>query len=555
MPKRLAITISGAVSLGSYEAGVLYETLGAISQHNLDQATTADEKIFVDVLTGASAGGMTATIAAQKLLFEASALSGAYSNSFYLPWVADVSLEGLLAMHGSDDATKSILSSQLVVDLSKRYLTQRYSSHLDPKRERHVACAEKLSLGLALANLNGVDYGLPLRPKGQFIYTRHQDELTVSFRPDDASDDVLDFWDPLRNAAVSCGAFPFAFRVVDVVRHASEYPPMPPRTSAIAPSQSFSYTDGGTFQNEPLGLAKRLVDGIDHHLDTDNRFYLFVAPGPRSSTANADFNANKANYREAAVRIIGAVFNQARFQDWIKAEQVNDQIRLFNERAYALRDMLKGNAAAVIARAQKLQAAADEILPALFKNAPAGAPPAETLDHARNRLKQQFAADYSALSAKTRDAWIDSILTLEAAAHLASRDEMTIYGITADDQELASFELFSFAGFFDRRYRDHDYDVGRTKAQEFLTMKGILGLPNGLRFAPEKIRDIDHSLDGLHLQGMDRNTRIAVRERLRQRSHEILKELGIDPIIIGGAVREAIDVALIKPALDKLLKL
>ena len=34
MPKRLAITIAGAVSLGSYEAGVLYEVLDAIHQHN-----------------------------------------------------------------------------------------------------------------------------------------------------------------------------------------------------------------------------------------------------------------------------------------------------------------------------------------------------------------------------------------------------------------------------------------------------------------------------------------------------------------------------------------
>ena len=32
MPKRLAITIAGAVSLGSYEAGVLYEVLDAIHQ-------------------------------------------------------------------------------------------------------------------------------------------------------------------------------------------------------------------------------------------------------------------------------------------------------------------------------------------------------------------------------------------------------------------------------------------------------------------------------------------------------------------------------------------
>ena len=56
MPKRLAITIAGAVSLGSYEAGVLYEVLDAIHQHNCVPGTPDEERIEIDVLTGASAG-------------------------------------------------------------------------------------------------------------------------------------------------------------------------------------------------------------------------------------------------------------------------------------------------------------------------------------------------------------------------------------------------------------------------------------------------------------------------------------------------------------------
>ena len=80
MPKRLAITISGAVSLGSYEAGVLYEVVNAIGQHNSQPDTKPEERIEIDVLTGASAGRMTATIAAQKLMFEAGALRGAFTN-------------------------------------------------------------------------------------------------------------------------------------------------------------------------------------------------------------------------------------------------------------------------------------------------------------------------------------------------------------------------------------------------------------------------------------------------------------------------------------------
>ena len=57
MSKKLAITVAGAVSLGSYEAGVLYEVVTAIGAHNDHPATKAkpEESIEIDVLTGASA--------------------------------------------------------------------------------------------------------------------------------------------------------------------------------------------------------------------------------------------------------------------------------------------------------------------------------------------------------------------------------------------------------------------------------------------------------------------------------------------------------------------
>ena len=551
MSKRLAITISGAVSLGSYEAGVLYEIIYAIGKHNA--TANPATRIEIDVLTGASAGGMTATIAAQKLAFEADALTGSYDNCFYRPWVADISIDGLLTMHGDDDATKSIFSSQLVEDISVRYLTQRYQSHIELQPKQHTASAKLLRLGLALSNLNGVDYGLPLLPKrpdgtqDKFIYTRHQDELVTWIESDKPNvDDVEEFWEPLRNACVSCGAFAFAFRVIDVIRHASEYTD-PDLASKILPTQKFAYTDGGTFQNEPLGLAKNLVDQIDQHLDVENRFYLFVAPGEKSSTANADFNASKADYSEMAVRLVSSIFGQARFQDWIMAEDVNAKVALFNQRADELYKMLLNGTLDVA----KIQPGTTALLPLLFSSNPD-----ETQASAWKRVHDQFLTEYNGLlqnkGKPTADSFVDTLLTLETAAQLGTRDEMTIYGITANDSELASSELFAFAGFFDRRYRDHDYDIGRRKAQDFLTNPGKLGPIN---YAPEPIRNIDTSLNGLKLEQMDRDTRIAVRDRLRDRAHTILQEIGVNPWLIGGAVREAIDLALIKPQLDKLLKL
>ena len=53
MAKKLAITISGAVSLGSYESGVIFEVLDALAQHNqwASASNLSDERIEIDVLT------------------------------------------------------------------------------------------------------------------------------------------------------------------------------------------------------------------------------------------------------------------------------------------------------------------------------------------------------------------------------------------------------------------------------------------------------------------------------------------------------------------------
>ncbi len=85
---------------------------------------------------------------------------------------------------------------------------------------------------------------------------------------------------------------------------------------------------------------------------------------------------------------------------------------------------------------------------------------------AEERLRLQFYSEYAALNAASpagAEAWIKSILLFETAAGLGQRDEMYICAITADSAELASSGVSAFLGFFDQAYRDHDYDVGRTK--------------------------------------------------------------------------------------------
>jgi Patatin-like phospholipase len=495
MSKRLAITISGAVSLGSYEAGVLYEICEALRQHNEDSETIANpaDRIEIDVLTGASAGGMTAVIAAQSLLYSGNALKDPQSNPFYNPWVSEISLDKLLTpdpkpnpafpdLPTPEDPTKSIFSSNLIEKLAYKYVTGRYDKGNPSPGVPHLAAAKQIRLGLALSNLNGVAYSYPLRVKQSgddesFGYARFQDQITGFFSSDGSDGkDSLSAWTPWRNAAVSCGAFPFAFRVKELHRLENEYPKYH-RVPWSVPAQDFAYTDGGVFQNEPLGLAKNLVDLIDRPAkgsassfqNADSRFYLYVAPGAKTSDANRNFTADTAQLLLTAQTIVKAVLHQARFQDWVNAEEINDQINVFNLRAKQLSGLLKhGKVDAAV-----LQHAADALLPSLFQTEPP--PPTgvrdETVDDARARLRQQFKNESKELlkiSTATEKAWIDSILVLETSAELNLKDEMYIYGITATNQELAGGGMFAFLGFFDLTLRQHDYNLGRQKARAFL---------------------------------------------------------------------------------------
>jgi hypothetical protein len=486
MPYRFAITIAGAVSLGSFEAGVLFEVLDAFAQHN--QASPPASRIYIDVLTGASAGGMTAAITAQTMLYSWPAVTDPYDNPFYNAWIAGVDVNGLLPLAKDESAGMSILSSDFVQGVAENFLLGRYNESPLPPPTPHPAlnAGGTISLGLALSNLNGVDYQRTLLSGGPFNYTKFQDQ--IAFQLSGASDMAAD-WTPIMNAAVACGAFPFAFRPRDLSRKKTEYD----QTFLAAWSKSprnFAYTDGGVFQNQPIGMAKNLVDAIDDHQNSETRSYLFVSPHPIDPTV-CGITSNTAVFTMMMGALINAVFNQAGFQDWIEAEFVNATIDLLNRRATQLADLLKTGAVNVPA----LQGATGLLLPQLL-------PDQGQLNAARTQLRDQFSSDYAKLSSSngtpTAVAWVDAILLLELAADLHEKDEMYIYSIVAERNDLAGAGLFSFLGFLDRSFRDHDYDVGRQSAQSFL--RNIQSISNNklptLIYAPKPIRPIQPTPPG-----------------------------------------------------------
>lgn len=538
MARRLAITISGAVSLGTYEAGVLYEILQAIAANNAE-VSSEDDKIYIDVITGASAGAMCAAVLAQKLLYDGASLDGTHSNALHDPWVVDVSLDGLLALNADEDPAKSIFSSNLIEAISQKYLTARYTGSAPPAaRAPHPALetGKPLFLGLALTNLDGVDYAQPLRTGGNFSYTRFADQFQRMLAPD-GGDDSLATWESIRNAAVASGAFPFAFRVKSLQRQLSEYvDPIPENLPHL--NMRFAYTDGGTLQNEPLGMAKDLVDLVDRHLNSDTRFYLFIAPHLRQSaidqgkslldTLVTDGNANLA---VTAGGIAHAIYNGAAFQDWVMAERLNADIAVFNRRAEQLKTALIDRTV----DAATIGPAADSYLTVLRTGdlRLTGAVIAGELD----RIAKQFSSECQAIEAgglgpNAVPAFLGSLLVMELAAGLGPFDEMNILGITAESDELAGSALSSFAGFFDQNIRQHDYDVGRNKAKAFIAAQNAGGPSLGpFRYDPGAPISVDSSYDNFEISKLSIDERQSLRDRLADRADSLLSQIGISRII------------------------
>ena len=546
-PKRLAITIAGAVSLGSYEAGVMWEVLDAIAQHNQPLGPDDPARIVVDVTTGASAGGMTAIILANKLLYAGSTFIAPYDNPLYDTWVKRINLQDLQDTEPDENALHSLLSSDLIASISEDTLMSRYKSGAELKLDLHGSVDQGpllgsrplcMKVGVAMTNLDGVDYGMPVwgaanggppKDEEKFVYREYADQRTRTIC---ATSDNPEFWEPLRQVAVACGAFPIAFRAQDVVRSTAEKADYPPANLELPWPEDprlFTYSDGGILQNQPLGIAKNLVDELDEHLYQDSRFYLFVSPHAKDGGKPDTFHEANADYFHLALQLVKVVMGQAQFRDWITAEGVNQRVYLMDQRATGL---AKGMAAGTVEIAP-LQATARAVLDMLFPRTGIKAPgdkESEDRDHALIRIAQQYASEVRALISGGKpgaaEAFVSSMVAFEAAAGLGARDTMKIYGVTAKDSELAGAGVESFLGFFDQSYRDHDYDVGRKHARDFLLQHGKPGscTLGPIVFDPARhpLRKIDESLNGIGISQVKRGVLRCFESGLKQRVGQMI---------------------------------
>jgi len=515
--KRLALIIRGAVSLGSYEGGVLYELLRALDHHNSSLPTGSDRRVCIDVLAGASAGSMTAAITMQVLLGGRAKLAGARDNPFYQAWVVDVNLAELLRYRNGEYEEGSLLSGDFIAELAQKHLGSA------PTGAPHPAKPDSghLRFAFALSNLRGLDYDTT--PDLDFPCTRFQDEWCDEI---DLANPAAADWAQIRLAAITSGAFPAAFPVRFLTRARTSYNTnylSPADWPATEPTRDLPYVDGGVFNNEPLGLAKGLVDLNDQHLDNDNRFYLYVSPSPKLSDRNKDFDSRNVTLLDMGSHLVNAVLGQAQYQDLSALRKTNQKVAAFDATAQTLSAVIASNAGQIAS----FRATTTLLAGAAFANLPAGA---ETLAQAVARLGAAYATQpWFPSDPEQRQAWAEMLAAFERTATLQEKDTMTLLTICAEKAELLGDALSAFGGFTAQAVRHYDYEVGRNKTQQWLAnpAKNKLGLDlTGYVFEPTNLAG-DRAAAVAALLAVAEESGDQLGSRVAFQSKNIMKHFGI----------------------------
>jgi len=360
----IGLVMAGAVSAGAYTAGVVDFLIQALDQwqqaRDNDDPTAPPHQINLKLLTGASAGGMTAAITTTILAGRAHQPIGnddpghnVSDNVLFQSWVNDIDIEPLLGLSDlqKNEPLLSLLDSSILDVIAKKAL------QTDRLAQRKPWADDQLEVLLTLANLRGVPYNIPFvtednsQPAAErpgHGMRQHRDYLHFSFDPTaQAGTHALDWqgqhasWSLLRQAALATGAFPLGLAPRKIRQPGNFYDQRSFRTEGpgkldtgeclcvIEPHVAaawggpapadyhFISVDGGVFDNEPYELARSRLNADQPETLTESqttRFMLAIDPFPDTQNFANDDYTEPESMLDLLLGLIGAMKNQGRFK-------------------------------------------------------------------------------------------------------------------------------------------------------------------------------------------------------------------------------------------------
>lgn len=373
----IGLVMAGAVSAGAYSAGVMDFLIEALETWYAAKARgepAPGHDVSIRALSGASAGSMTAAIATAALCsnkytpvasppLDPRQLTG---NPLFDSWVQRIDICHLLGtrdLDGAGGTLKSLLDSTILDEIARDALRFQAGA-------KRPYVADELHLLLTVTNLRGVTYNLPICGgdyRGGHDFRIHGDHLHFVLKDGVAPTDYRqgiyylprrraaedDNWAMLGQAALASGAFPVGLaprtlshfftskaddpyyqRNWDVpykaeadlgqldhccVCHTKEHiAPRWKRDNDNAPypgdgRYDFVCVDGGSLNNEPLELTRRLLaEGECQNPrgpEEARRATIMIDPFPD----RMEDKPGKDDLFSAIVGLFAAFKNQARF--------------------------------------------------------------------------------------------------------------------------------------------------------------------------------------------------------------------------------------------------
>lgn len=460
---RLGLTISGAVSLGSYEGGALAALLVAVQEMK--------GAVVIDALTGASAGAITAVLTARCL-----ARGGDPIQAMTASWV---DLPDIHRLKTHEDS--SPLSAKVLGDGARSLFAPGTLAEDPAKRqpgEVHVV--------LTMTSLEGYRYEIKkLEGETTVDALTYVDWADFVFTDQTADDVWLEAADASLASAANAVGFPPKLvkrSAADIEKATEQGVKNPPDPDGVW------YTDGGTVDNEPLG---RLLDLLDDPGDGSERLVLLVHPTPTSTPADKVWidHEHQPRWTRTGLRAQSVRGAQSIYDDLRKLEKTNTRL------AWTSSAMAQLAAAIQQVADQAGQAALGQALRQIIEdlhqkhtelNGVIGRPPPDP--------------DPPGTGASLPD-------LLETAVHRATGLEgklpIKVEVVSPDlddsgkpaDQLLAGEKLGHFFGFLDAKFRRSDFALGYRNMTRFLhdTLPGH-GVADEIRAALPEVERRYHDL-------------------------------------------------------------
>lgn len=432
---RIGICMAGAVSAGAYTAGVIDYLFEALEHwqkaKDLNLPGVPKHEVTIEVLTGASAGGMTAAIsscAVQQFFphvnpsnFRSSVTS---ENPLYDAWVnlTETEYSDMMDQMLSDDdvrqhrahEVKSIFNSGFIEKVASRIID---TTAKDPAVNRPYV-AKDLEILTTQTNLRGVNYQLKFRTAlGESVHhmTRHQDLahfklsetgqyegnglIPLSFATMEGLNKAL-----LKDAAIATGAFPVGLsphKVNRQARYLLENPLLNKTKDKIQLDETSDYlcvnVDGGVINNEPFELTDQILER--------RKKDQLLAEGRKVEARNYELEKSAASFDSTLIMIDPFPSDQGLVEDTEPLDAIK----------FAVPELLNAMRQQLMFKEEELMKAYDEENYTRFMVLPV---------RYQNHEKQPYA--------------------------------------------LACGGLGGFAGFFKKEFREHDFLLGRRNCQLFL---------------------------------------------------------------------------------------